>query len=210
MVLGLLQKRCCWVNGGPGIPYFDFFHRSEVGGEMSLRFALSAPMIGTWRLPRGGRSPSYLPCEADVRAERPPEDPGFPHWEAARPPVVLPVSSRGGVPNFGTMDDLGSPPAAIPIALGVPTASTRRSRRIAKGANATVFERAVTRKIALTEGTSGSAAAKGGVRSRAARAGGLQSGEGRVKRILDKSALCGVSLSVSEARSVNEFIRGAA
>ncbi len=72
------------------------------------------------------------------------------------------------------------------------------------------MERVVCRKIILTEGVARTVNKKGSIGSRGPMSGGPQMDERKVKRIMDKSSHCGVSLSADEARSVSEFVSSAA
>ncbi len=67
----------------------------------------------------------------------------------------------------------------------------------------------MSRKIFLTEGVARASGAMVGAGAREALPGEATTRGRKVRRILDKSARCGVSLSVAEAGSLGDFVGGA-
>ncbi len=184
LLLGPPDRLLCLSLGGFDSPLLLTDIRTRPGGDSLRRRAsrLSLAIFGKpqrWSPALFG-SPSLTPTAA----------------------LGLPVPASPGL-DFGGLPGDGGSTSGEPAASGDSPPGARRSVRLAGASDASILDRAMSRKVFLAEGAARKLCSKVGKGNRERRSKFLLPDERKIRSIIDKSALCGVSLTYDEACSVS-------
>ncbi len=183
------DRLLCLSLGGPDRTLILTDKRTQPGGGSLRCLASSSPLANS------GVPQRWSPVQAG--------SPPLTHTAG----LVTPEPASPGLDDGGLTGDGGSTPD-VPAATGVSPTGTRRSPRLAGVSVVTALDRAMTRKVCLAEGAARNLYSKAGKGNMGKSSKLPMSGGRKIRRIVDKSALCGISLSYDDACSVSTFTSG--